>query len=55
MGTGSETGVVPQMENGVDGTEVRVDLASEWVGSIKISINQEYIIPLPPFLQAPAF
>lgn len=56
MGTGSETGVVSQMENGVDGTEVRVDLASEWVGSIKNSQTKEgYIIPLPPFLRGPAF
>lgn len=40
MGTGSETGVVPQAENGVERTEVRVDLASEWVGSIKNFTNK---------------
>lgn len=56
MGTGSETGVVSQMENGVDGTEVRVDLGSEWVGSIKNSQTKEgCITPLPPFLRGPAF
>lgn len=56
MGTGSETGEVSRMENGVDGAEVRVDLASEWVGSIKNSQTKHgYIIPLPPFLPGPAF
>lgn len=40
----------------MDGTEVRVDLGSEWVGSIKNSQTKEgCITPLPPFLRGPAF